>query len=884
MCLLKWWVWCLLLITAAPFVEARASSAQDGLQIARHRRHRSEHSAPRTSDKDNVEDEDDTTPTLMRKRRPKRTVPHTTALSPLAVPSILTRTQEKVLKKRMKRQVETLAKTPTHGLKHKSSALELSTYSTPDQVRYDTAATERYGICATTLHLTACVERVSRNTVSCMTQFVPATSPPQCDVSFLREKQPSAVHNDKFYAVAGHGKIPPGIVIQDISETLTVHSLPPTHHLDFSNLKALVMENITIPEGVHTLRLANASLKGYPTNHFRNVTLAASMRRVALRHNLMTSFDPSDWARFPLVDLFLENNLLRSFVNATFPPTISTLNLRNNVLESFLNTTFPVALAVLRLEGNNLATVEALPVRHLTQLKRLELRSNPRITALTKASGDALPANLTSLDFTLCNIRHIDADFMLPPALTTLKLRNNKLSSILNLTLPATLQTLTLEGNVLTDARITQRNFDILVKCTRVSATVPAPECKGSEVQRMTPFKFELCVLPDTAQVLAAPLPKKSFVTSILPILGSALGGTVLLTAIFVFRFRRRANCRPKAMNQTLHDCPLERTAADGSTSPENDEHGSSPSSSAYSEGEERVGSDRSGNLCPRLHLQRCSDARCPSILQTNQWTAWAIPPEALNDIHTLAGRVRIAVCSNQRVALVSLRDTTSNTTRDLNRLFKALAATQDHPHPSVMACYGITWKPDAIESLALVTEFMAGGSLFDAIAEESIGDSMKLPMANAVAQALAHIHDNCHESVGHLSANCILLDGRGRAKLNLPRCMMGPSITSTQQGVWVPPEGSGTSMAADVYSFGVLLAVLDRGVIPDNSVPVRDLFAPTCLPHVRALGLACMDVQPQRRPTMAVVVSQLNLWTTDASMLSTSEFVSTVSTNRTFH
>ncbi|RHY32706.1 hypothetical protein DYB32_002320 [Aphanomyces invadans] len=464
----------------------------------------------------------------MRKRRPKRTVPHTTALSPLAVPSILTRTQEKVLKKRMKRQVETSAKTPTHGLKHKSSAFELSTYSTPDQVR---------------------------NTVSCMTQFVPATSPPQCDISFLREKQPSAVHNDKFYAVAGYGKIPPGIVIQDISESLTVHSLPPTHHLYVGSEFSSDALNITIPEGVHTLRL----------------------------------------------------------------------------------------------EGNNLATVEALPVRHLTQLKRLyelvgvdgnsrdirriflpccrELRSNPRITALTKASGDALPANLTSLyapskstpfhahsvslsrDFTLCNIRHIDADFMLPPALTTLKLRNNKLSSILNLTLPATLQTLTLEGNVLTDARITQRNFDILVKCTRVSATVPAPECKGSEVQRMTPFKFELCVLPDTAQVLAAPLPKKSFVTSILPILGSALGGTVLLTAIFVFRFRRRANCRPKAMNQTLHDCPLERTAADGSTSPENDEHGSSPSSSAYSEGEERVGSDRSGNLCPRLHLQRCSDA-----------------------------------------------------------------------------------------------------------------------------------------------------------------------------------------------------------------------------------------------------------------------------------
>ncbi|RQM19323.1 hypothetical protein B5M09_013919, partial [Aphanomyces astaci] len=142
---------------------------------------------------------------------------------------------------------------------------------------------------------------------------------------------------------------------------------------------------------------------------------------------------------------------------------------------------------------------------------------------LTKASGDILPASLT--DLSLSNIQRIDADFAVPHKVRSLKLRNN-LTPIFNLTLPPRFKILTLAGNPLVDTRISRAKFNILIQCTH------------------TPFNFELCVLPDPnnlKEMQAAPLStfRASFVTSVLPILGAAVGGTILLAALFVLRFCR---------------------------------------------------------------------------------------------------------------------------------------------------------------------------------------------------------------------------------------------------------------------------------------------------------------------------------------------------------
>ncbi|ETV83325.1 hypothetical protein H257_04076 [Aphanomyces astaci] len=307
--------------------------AVDGFRVSKSLRHTTLPPEDDAAEEDAEQtDEESTlplTPARTRHRHASKRSPHhsTTRMAPLGIPSILTIEDDKILKSYMKQW--------------KAKALHFKHESTHN------------GICTSTMHLTACVERGSGQTVSCMTQLLPASAPPTCE----------------FYAVAENGKIPPGIAVQGITERLMVHSLPPIHHLDFANLKALVLENVIIPQGVHALRLANVTLTGYPTHGFQNVSLASSMRRVALRHNLITSFDPTEWAKFLLEDLFLENNLLRTFVNVTFPPTITTLDLRNNVIKSFVHTTLHLALTSF---GRQVVafqtTVEGVPVRTLTRL------------------------------------------------------------------------------------------------------------------------------------------------------------------------------------------------------------------------------------------------------------------------------------------------------------------------------------------------------------------------------------------------------------------------------------------------------------------------------------------------------------------------------------
>ncbi|RHY71918.1 hypothetical protein DYB34_012989, partial [Aphanomyces astaci] len=183
-----------------------------------------------------------------------------------------------------------------------------------------------------------------------------------------------------------------------------------------------------------------------------------------------------------------------------------------------------------RLEGKHLTTVEGVPVRTLTRISRLY------------EPGVEVP-----LDLSLSNIQLIDADFAVPHTVRSLKLRNKNLTSIFNLTLPHRLKILTLAGNPLVDTRISRANFSILIQCTHVSATVATPgdDCPAPNERLMTPFNFELCVLPDPnnqEEMQAAPLStfRASFVTSVLPILGAAVGGTILLAALFVLRFRRR--------------------------------------------------------------------------------------------------------------------------------------------------------------------------------------------------------------------------------------------------------------------------------------------------------------------------------------------------------
>ncbi|RLO08126.1 hypothetical protein DYB28_002498 [Aphanomyces astaci] len=302
----------------------------------------------------------------------------------------------------------------------------------------------------------------------------------------------------------------------------------------------------------------------------------------------------------------------------------------------------------------------------------------------------------------------------------------------------------------------------------------PGDDCPAPNERLMTPFNFELCVLPDPnnlEKMQAAPFStfRASFVTSMLPILGTAVGGTILLATLFVLRFRRR--------------CPAIRLQK----------------SKTQSSQEGGMGAPRPPTVAHWTRLEGSSLFRQHVVLKDTTWSkATKVGPH-----------VNIAVCTNQRVALMRVRDNT-----ELVPFVHVLTLISSEAHcHAVMPVYGIRWT-EPNDTLMLVMKFMPGGSLFDAMVEASIGNTNKLPITNAVALALAHVHATCQQSVGRLSAKAILVNGRGRAKLHIPRCLMQPHTSSHHEALWAAPEGAGTSMTADVFAIGALLATLNQVVM----------------------------------------------------------------------
>ncbi|KAF0685019.1 Aste57867_23048 [Aphanomyces stellatus] len=880
-------------------------------------------------------DDEDTDPPRRRgktkKSKTETRPPLQGSLAAMDTPDVFTTDDEKALKKYMK----------THHNVARSRAMSADAEEAAiSQSQFDTAATESYGVCDPTLHLTACLQRGTGLTVPCMTK-TNATNGGACAITFVREKDPGkANHDEKFYTLAAADGDIPGLAVQSLEETLVVQSVPASRHMDFSNMKSFVMENLALPEGVHTLRLANLQLNGYPAKGCRNITLPSTMRRIALRMNRLKTFDPSNWANVPLQDMcvvnFLENNLLSDLGNVTFPPSVTTLNLRNNVIRAFSGTTLPTSLRILRLGNNHIPSVEAVPMTNLTQLVTLELRENKNITMLTKATGDALPSTLTNLDFSLCSISRIDADFKLPHNLTVLKLRHNNLTSIFNLTLPTSLGEFTLEGNDLIDARITHANFDVLRRSLRspskgtTYATAP-PQCRPGIERSMAIHSLVVCVVldpsnpVDQAVVLGGAqastvvaLGHSTFVSTVLPILLSAIGGAALVAVAFVAIYRRRQRydhgAAAMAHKSALSGTVLLNTASRVSyveyssssvnaslmeLNPRHDRRfvSSSVAPSSFDPSVDSLvtaeyDSDPPTSASAALTSSiSCDMESCPSSLHA--WMSWVIPPRDVQDVDRRATKVYVntvdpnddqvyttmaslvGVCHGRRVTLVAAAT-------DAADALLATLTTIHHPH--VVPFFGVTWTDHGDDaSLLLVFESVGGGTLRAPLLLDHVcPPTQKFAIAFAVADVLTYLHGHgVGRPYSHLSVDAILLDVHGQVKLNLLH-------NKETNEVWTAPEHrddaptAAASLEADVYAFGILLATLDREAVPDLSDQDPLLwFTPGCPASIRDVGLRCVQEDPRQRPSMAEVMTVLTEFAHDGE---SSAAASTVSTTDTFN
>ncbi|EEY56123.1 protein kinase, putative [Phytophthora infestans T30-4] len=217
--------------------------------------------------------------------------------------------------------------------------------------------------------------------------------------------------------------------------------------------------------------------------------------------------------------------------------------------------------------------------------------------------------------------------------------------------------------------------------------------------------------------------------------------------------------------------------------------------------------------------------------------------------------------------------------------------------HERIVRFVGVAW--DSLTDLCVVSEFMDGGDLrallikFDELDRRPMGfDAEKARIALDVAHALTYLH--CLDPMvlhRDLKSKNILLDKSWRAKLTDFGVSRERSDRTMTAGVgtslWMAPEvmmGERYDEKADLFSFGVVLSELDSHklpyasakvtetgrVIPDTAIlqlvscgRLRVEFTPPASPALEAmvhLGKACVDFEPDARPTASQALYQMQL------------------------
>jgi serine/threonine protein kinase len=179
-----------------------------------------------------------------------------------------------------------------------------------------------------------------------------------------------------------------------------------------------------------------------------------------------------------------------------------------------------------------------------------------------------------------------------------------------------------------------------------------------------------------------------------------------------------------------------------------------------------------------------------------------------------------------------------------------------------------------------IVTEFIARGSLYDALAGRArLSADQRLVIALGIARGMAALHDM---SVIHrdLKSLNILLDDEYLPRIcdfGIARFLSDADATLTQRiGTphWMAPEmfqEAHYTLKADVYSFAIILWELLTGTVPFKgrdalrvAIAVsqhgeRPPLPPGVAQPLAALIAACWDALPENRPTFAQIVRKLS-------------------------
>ncbi|GMF31687.1 unnamed protein product [Phytophthora lilii] len=228
-------------------------------------------------------------------------------------------------------------------------------------------------------------------------------------------------------------------------------------------------------------------------------------------------------------------------------------------------------------------------------------------------------------------------------------------------------------------------------------------------------------------------------------------------------------------------------------------------------------------------------------------------------------------------------------TMADVDTFMKEIKMATAMNHPNIVQFIGVAC--DAQEKFCFVMEYMDGGDLRTLLnlykeQHHPIGfDCAKIKIALHVAHALAYLHyfdvPIIHRD---LKSNNILLNQELGAKLTdfgvSRERVVGPMTAEVGTSLWMAPEvmiGNPYDEKADMFSFGVVLSELSMHSLPYSHAKVRsgsnrelvvlhrvaigDLrveFSRNDQRPMIELGLACVSMDPKKRPTAAEAVYKL--------------------------
>ncbi|KDO24299.1 TKL/LISK/LISK-DD1 protein kinase [Saprolegnia parasitica CBS 223.65] len=220
-------------------------------------------------------------------------------------------------------------------------------------------------------------------------------------------------------------------------------------------------------------------------------------------------------------------------------------------------------------------------------------------------------------------------------------------------------------------------------------------------------------------------------------------------------------------------------------------------------------------------------------------------------------------------------------TARDIAAFIKELELLSSFHSPYIVEFVGVVWTtPSDIKG---VMELMDDGDLRTRLATTSPATlpwSIKVGILRHVVDGLAYLH-SLHVIHRDLKSRNILLDRIKGAKLVDFGVARDADDASMTMGVgtyrWMAPEvlhGRDYSVAADIYSLGMVLTELDSHAIPfQHMARMSDValmcavmngsvcptaFTPSCPDWLKHLATLCTSHDPNERPTIYQVQNAL--------------------------